>query len=94
MRGQWSRYSVEVLKRCSGSRFNGSTLQPFNVPSRLGVAREMNFHALRQQTLATALTAPGKRGATAFRAHARAKTVLIFSSALRALKSAFHTVGR
>jgi hypothetical protein len=45
----------------------------------------MNFHALRQQPFPSALTPPRKRGASAFRAHARAKTVLIFSGALRAL---------
>jgi hypothetical protein len=45
----------------------------------------MDFHALRQQTLAAALTAPRESGAPAFRAHARAKAVLLFPSALRAL---------
>jgi len=54
----------------------------------------MHFHAFRQKTLATALTTPRECDAPAFRAHARAKTMLIFSSALRALESAFHTVGR
>jgi hypothetical protein len=53
----------------------------------------MNFHAFRQEPLAPALTTPRQCGASAFRAHARAKTVLIFSSALRALESAFHSVG-
>jgi hypothetical protein len=45
----------------------------------------MNFHALGQKPLATALAPSRERGASAFRAHARAKTVLILSSALRAL---------
>jgi hypothetical protein len=45
----------------------------------------MNFHALRQETLAAALTPPCERGAPAFRAHARAKAVLLFPGALRAL---------
>jgi hypothetical protein len=49
------------------------------------MAGEMDFSALRQQTLATALTPAGERGATAFRAHARAKAVLLFPGALRAL---------
>ena len=60
----------------------------------MGVPRVMHFHALGQKPLATALTTPRERGAPALRAHARAKTMLIFSSALRALESAFHTVGR
>jgi len=45
----------------------------------------MDFGPLRQQAFATALTTPRERGAAAFGAHARAKTVLIFPSALRAL---------
>jgi hypothetical protein len=45
----------------------------------------MNFRALRQETLAAALPPPGKTGPSALRAHARAKTVLILSGALRAL---------
>jgi hypothetical protein len=45
----------------------------------------MHFHALGQKPLATALPAPRQRGAPAFRAHPRAKTVLILSSALGAL---------
>jgi hypothetical protein len=49
------------------------------------MAREMDFGAFRQQTLATALAAPGEGGASAFRAHPRAKAVLLFSGALRAL---------
>jgi hypothetical protein len=54
----------------------------------------MNFHALGQKPFTTALATPGKGGPAGLRAHARAKTVLILSSALRALKSAFHNVGR
>jgi hypothetical protein len=49
------------------------------------MAGERDFHALRQQTLTAALATPGKRGASAFRAHARAKAVLLFPGALRAL---------
>jgi hypothetical protein len=45
----------------------------------------MNFRALREETLATALAAPCEAGSPGFRAHARAKTVLILSCALRAL---------
>jgi hypothetical protein len=54
----------------------------------------MNFHALGQKPFTTALATPGKGGPAGLRAHARAKTVLILSSALRALESAFHTVGQ
>jgi len=54
----------------------------------------MDFHALRQKPFAAALPPPRETGASALRAHARAKTVLILSGALRALKCAFHTVGR
>jgi hypothetical protein len=61
---------------------------------RLGVTGVMNFHALGQETFPTTLTAPREGGATALRAHARAKTVLIFPGALRALECAFHDVGR
>jgi hypothetical protein len=45
----------------------------------------MNFHAFRQETFPSALAPAGEGGAAAFRAHARAKTVLIFPGALRAL---------
>jgi hypothetical protein len=45
----------------------------------------MNFRALRQEPFAAALATPGETGSTALRAHARAKTVLILSGALRAL---------
>jgi hypothetical protein len=61
---------------------------------RLGVAGEMDFHALRQQTFAAPLTPPGEGGAPGFRAHARAKTVLLFPGAFRALECPFHNVGR
>jgi hypothetical protein len=50
----------------------------------------MHFGTLWQQAFTAALTAPRETGPPAFGAHARAKTVLIFSSALRALESAFH----
>jgi hypothetical protein len=45
----------------------------------------MNFRALGQQALAATLAPSCEAGASALRAHARAKTVLILSSALRAL---------
>jgi hypothetical protein len=45
----------------------------------------MNFRALGQKPFAAPLATPGETGASALRAHARAKTVLILSSALRAL---------
>ena len=43
-----------------------------------------------QEAFTSALTPPGKGGPPGFRAHARAKTVLILSGALRALERAFH----
>jgi hypothetical protein len=52
---------------------------------RLGVAGVVDFHAFGQQPFAAALATPGESGAPAFRAHPRAKTVLILSGALRAL---------
>jgi hypothetical protein len=45
----------------------------------------VHFHAFRQQPFPAALAPPGESGAAAFRAHPRAKTVLILSGALRAL---------
>jgi hypothetical protein len=45
----------------------------------------MNFDAFRQKTFTAALAPPGETGPTALRTHARAKTVLILSGALRAL---------
>lgn len=54
----------------------------------------MNFHALGQKTLATALTPARESGAAALGAHARAKTVLLFPSSLGSLKCAFHKPGR
>jgi hypothetical protein len=50
----------------------------------------MNFHALRQQPFASALAAAGEGRPACFSAHARAKTMLILSSALRALECSFH----
>jgi len=45
----------------------------------------MNFNALRQEAFTAALTTPRERGPSAFRAHPRAKAVLLFPGALRAL---------
>jgi hypothetical protein len=45
----------------------------------------MNFRALRQEPFPAPLATPGQTGTSAFRAHARAKTVLILSGALGAL---------
>jgi hypothetical protein len=45
----------------------------------------MNFHAFRQEPFPSTLTPPREGRPAALRAHARAKTVLIFSGALRAL---------
>jgi hypothetical protein len=45
----------------------------------------MNFRALRQKAFAATLAPPRQTSAPALGAHARAKTVLILSGALRAL---------
>jgi hypothetical protein len=45
----------------------------------------MDFRALRQEAFAAPLATPGETSTPALRAHARAKTVLILSGALRAL---------
>jgi hypothetical protein len=58
--------------------------------SSLGVAREMTIHAFWQQAFASALATTGERGAPAFGAHARAKTVLLLAGSFRWLISAFH----
>ena len=47
--------------------------------SGLSVARVMALDSLWQQALTSTLAAPRKCGAPAFRAHARAKTVLTFA---------------
>jgi hypothetical protein len=54
----------------------------------------MDLDAFRQKTFAAALTPPGEGGPSGFRAHARAKTVLLFPGALGALECPFHNVGR
>lgn len=53
----------------------------------------MNFHAFRQEPFPATLPPARKRRAAAFRAHPRAKAVLIFPGALRALQGSFHGVG-
>jgi hypothetical protein len=45
----------------------------------------MNFRALWQETFTATLAPARETGPSALRAHARAKTVLILSGALRAL---------
>jgi hypothetical protein len=50
----------------------------------------MSLDAFRQQTLATALTAPRKGRATTFGTHPGAETVLTFACSLGWLVSAFH----
>jgi hypothetical protein len=45
----------------------------------------MHLHALGQEAFATALTTPGERGASAFGAHARAETVLLFPGSFGSL---------
>jgi hypothetical protein len=60
----------------------GPWASSFAAELRLGMARVMNVRAFRQQPLASALAAPREGGASRFRAHARAKTVLVFPGAL------------
>ena len=50
----------------------------------------MNLGTLWQQPLAAVLAAAGEAGTAGLGTHARAKTVLIFPGALRALEGAFH----
>ena len=52
---------------------------------RLGMPSVMYFYAFRQETFPSALAPARESGAAAFRAHPRAKTVLIFPGALGAL---------
>ena len=52
----------------------------------------MDFGALRQETLPTALAAAGEGSSAPLCAHAGTKTVLVLSGALRALERAFHDV--
>jgi hypothetical protein len=52
--------------------------------------REMHLNAFRQQAFATALTTPGKGGASTFGAHPGTETMLLFSGPFRSLQGAFH----
>ena len=58
--------------------------------SGLRVSRVMTIDAFWQQAFAAALTAAGKGGASAFRPHTRAKTVLALARSFGCLISAFH----
>ena len=60
----------------------------------LSVPGVMDLRAFRQEAFTTALPATRESGTAAFGAHARAKTVLAFPGAFRALESAFHKPGR
>ena len=57
---------------------------------RLGVPGVMNFDALRQEALTTALTTAGKNGATALGLHTGSETELAFTGPLGRLIGAFH----
>jgi hypothetical protein len=50
----------------------------------------MAIDPFRQESFASALPAPRKRGAAAFRAHSRTETVLTFASSLGWLIGPFH----
>jgi hypothetical protein len=57
---------------------------------RLGVSREMHFHALRQKTLPSPLPPPGQSGAPTLGAHTRTKTMLLFPGSFGSLQGALH----
>ncbi len=61
--------------------------------SGLGVTREVDFDALGQEPLATALPAPGEDGTPVLGLHAGAKPKLLFARALGWLIGAFHNLG-
>jgi len=54
------------------------------------MTREMDFDALWQEALATALPATGEDGTPALGLHASAETELLFARALGCLIGAFH----
>jgi len=58
--------------------------------SSLRVAREMAIDAFGQKPFASALTTAREGGASAFRPHARPKTVLALARSFGWLISAFH----
>jgi len=60
----------------------------------VGLALEMDFHALRQQTLASTLAAARENGAAIFGLHPRAEAKLLLASALGGLVGAFHNLKR
>jgi len=61
------------------------TVRPLPAQLRLRVPGVMDFRALRQEAFTATLPSPREAGATALRAHACTKTMLILSSALGAL---------
>ena len=54
------------------------------------MAGVVNFRAFWQQPFSAALPPASERRATRLRAHPRAKAVLVFPGALRALQGSFH----
>ena len=60
----------------------------------VGLALEMDFHALGQKPLAATLAATGKNGAAVFGFHPRAEAELLLASALGGLVGAFHNLKR
>jgi len=62
--------------------------------SSLGVAREMALDAFRQKSLASPLATTRESGASAFRSHARAKTMLLLARSFGWLISAFHKAAK
>ena len=56
------------------------------------MTREVDFDALRQQTLAAVLAAAGEDGTPVSRLHAGAETELLFARALGCLIGTFHSL--
>ena len=74
-------------QQCSIASAPGTEAVPASRLTRLRLRMPgvVNFRALRQEPFAAPLATPGETGTSGLRAHARAKTVLILSGALRAL---------
>lgn len=74
-----------------GQRHTGATFgSPGNQELGLGVAGEVNLHALGQEAFTTALTAAGQDGAAALGFHAGAEPELLFARPFGRLVGAFH----
>ena len=79
----------KLIPNCE-TRFSKLADKPQSRKSGLGVAREVAIDAFRQKSLASALATAREGGASAFRPHAGAKTVLLLARSFGWLISAFH----